>query len=89
VQVTDQTGKPLPGYQFSDCLPLTGDNTAWTPRWRRGNTLAQQAQGSLRVEVELQNARLFALRGDFVPMIGAEAYRLRDDKQVPQLRPGF
>ena len=89
VQVTDHLGKPLQGFQFDDCVPLAGDQTAWTPKWRSGNTLARQAQRPVRIEVELRNARLYALRGNFVPMTGAETYRLLGDKQVPEIRPGF
>jgi hypothetical protein len=89
VQITDKAGKPLAGFKFADCIPLEGDQTAWTPRWRSGNTLAQQTQGAVRIEAELRSAQLYSMRGDFVAMTGGETYRLLDDKQAPQVRPGF
>ncbi len=89
VQATDINGKPLPGYGFNDCMPLTGDDTAWTPTWKSGKTLGQQPGKLLRLEVELTNSRLYAVRGDFVPLVAGEAWRFRDEGLIPQPRPGF
>jgi hypothetical protein len=88
-QVTDQAGKPLDGLRFDDCVACDGDETAWRPVWRSGQTLARLAPRAVRIEVELRNSRLFALRGDFVPMTGAETYRLLQDQQPPEIRRGF
>jgi len=88
-QATDIDGKPLDGYRFEDCVPLTGDNTAWTPTWKSGKSLSQQSGKLLRLEVELTAARLYAMRGDFVPLIAGEAWRYRDEGLVPEPRPGF
>ena len=89
VQVTDAKGKPLDGYRFSDCLPLTGDDTAWRPQWKSGKTLAQQANKLVRLEVEFADARLYALRGDFVPLVAGQAWRFEEEGLVPKERPGF
>jgi hypothetical protein len=88
-QVTDIDGKPLDGYRFDDCMPLAGDDTAWTPTWRSDKTLRQQAGRLLRLEVELADARLYAVRGNFEPLVAGQAWRFRDEGLVPELRPGF
>ncbi len=88
-QVTEIDGKPLDGYRFDQCVPLTGDDTAWTPAWKSGKTLGQLAGKLLRLEVELAAARLYALHGDFVPLVAGEARRFRDEGLVPKPRPGF
>lgn len=33
-QLSDQNYKPLDGYSFEDCVPLTGDEVSATPRWK-------------------------------------------------------
>jgi hypothetical protein len=88
-QVTDIDGKPLEGYGFDDCVPLAGDDTAWTPTWKSDKTLRQQAGRLLRLEVELADARLYAVRGDFEPLVAGQAWRFRDEGLVPELRLGF
>jgi hypothetical protein len=88
-QVTEIGGKPLEGYRFDDCVPLARDDTAWTPTWKSNKTLRQQAGKLLRLEVELADARLYAVRGDFVPLVAGQAWRFRDEGLVPGPRPGF
>ena len=51
--------------------------------------LRQQAGKLLRLEVELANTRLYAMRGNFVPLVAGQAWRFRDEGLVPEPRPGF
>lgn len=89
VQVTDSGGRPLLGMRFEDCPPFSGDDRAWTPRWREGRRMAELSNRTLRVEVELNNARLYAIRGDFVPLVANACTRFEKTGQAPQPRPGF
>jgi len=91
VQVTDVKSVPLPGYTFAECHPFSGDDTAWRPVWQEQRTLGALTGGqALRIEVELNNARLYALRGDFVPMIGPWSVLSLEQGKVPQEpSPGF
>ena len=61
------------------------------PRRRRSSNSSdlQQAGKLLRLEVELANARLYAVHGNFVPLVAGQAWRFRDEGVVPESRPGF
>jgi hypothetical protein len=89
VQITDPSWGPVEGYSFADCQPFSGDDAAWTPIWEGGKTLSQLSGKVIRLEVELLNARLFAIRGDFVPRGVADFRRFSDEGAVPRLRVGF
>ena len=80
---------PLEGYTFDDCEPFSGDDTAWTPTWKSGKTLSQMAGQALRLEVRLDSSRLYAVRGDFVQMLGRQRMMFQRDGTVPEPRPGF
>ena len=99
VQVTDslvRTGPgpspkvtPLEGYSFADCEPFSGDDTAWIPTWKNGKTLDALSGTAVRLEVQLNSARLYAIRGDFVQMQGRQGRAFSQDNVIPEPRPGF
>jgi len=89
VRVTDPKGEPLAGYDFGDCEPLTGDETAWQPKWKNGKTMGMLGTRTLRLEIELTSARLYALRGRFTPLVAGEVWRFNEDGTLPRERPGF
>jgi hypothetical protein len=89
VRVTDPKGEPLAGYDFGDCEPLTGDETAWQPKWKNGKTMGMLGTRTLRLEIELTSARLYALRGRFTPLVAGEEWRFNEDGTMPRERPGF
>ena len=66
VQITDVDGDPIEGYSFRDCLPITGDSTSFQPKWKNTKTLSALSGQAVRIEIELTNGRLYAVRGDFV-----------------------
>ena len=67
LQVTDSQCRPLAGYGYADCAGFTGDAQAWEPVWRGGRTIGALAGQVIRLEAELFNGRLYALRGDLLP----------------------
>ena len=67
VQVTDSACRPLAGYGYEDCAGFTGDSRAWEPVWRDGRTIGALRGQVIRLEVELFNGRLYALRGELHP----------------------
>ncbi len=91
MQVTDVKSVPVPGYTFAECQPFSGDDTAWRPVWQEQRTLGGLEGGrALRIEVELNNARLYALRGDFVPMIGPwSLLSFEQGEALQEPSPGF
>jgi hypothetical protein len=89
VQVTDKDGQALPGYAFDECNPFSGDDLFWIPRWKDGKNLSALAGKAIRLEIEMLNGRIYAIRGDFIPMVALQARRLLQDGQAPESRPGF
>ena len=69
VQVTGPDSRPLDGYGYDDCAGFTGDSPAWEPVWRGGRTIGALKDQVIRLEVELFNGRLYALRGDLHPAV--------------------
>ena len=89
MQVTDTEGKALEGYHLADCEPLKGDDLYWTPRWKNGRGLNEFAKKALRLEIQLNNARIYAIRGDFIPMSARETSVFLRTGEKPVHRPGF
>ncbi len=89
VRLLTPEGHSITGYAFDDCLPLTGDEVAWTPRWKNGKTLSALAGTMLRCDIELRQARLYALRGDFVLSRLVDVRKFQKEKVIPSRRPGF
>ena len=80
---------PLDGYSFDDCEPFSGDDTAWTPTWKGGKTLADLSGQAIRLDVQLNSARLYAIRGDFVQMSNRQHRTFSADGVVPEPRSGL
>lgn len=89
VQVTDAGGAPLEGFTFGECVPFSGDSTTWQPRWHSGRRMVAQSGNIVRVEVALRNSRIYAIRGDFLPLVGGECWRYEEENETPAPRPGF
>jgi hypothetical protein len=53
---------PLPGYTFDDALPISGDHLFAPVRWRGHEDLSEWVGKPVRVEVEMREAELFAIR---------------------------
>jgi hypothetical protein len=89
VQINEPRGKPIPGYTFGECRAVAGDRLAWRPTWKSGRRLDALKGRDIQVAVELANARLYAVRGDFQVM-PPQAWRDFTEKgQVPRPQPGF
>jgi hypothetical protein len=54
-------GSAVPGFSLADCEPVTGSGTSQAVSWR-GRSLSDLAGKPMRLQVELQNAKLFALQ---------------------------
>ena len=58
VRILDGAGKPLPGFDFADCLPICGDSVAHPVRWTA--ELASVRGRAVRLEFALEDAQLYA-----------------------------
>jgi len=89
VQINEPRGKPIPGYTFAECRPFAADSLAWKPTWKSGRTLDALKGKAIQVAVELYNARLYALRGDFQFLSPQQWRDFTDKGEAPRPRPGF
>jgi len=89
IQVVDGRGEPREGYTFSECIPFCGDTTAWIPEWREGRLMAALHDQIIRLQVQLANGRLYAIRGEFEVKMSYEARLFMEQGVRTPARPGF
>ena len=82
VQITDPDGKPHPGYTFEDCIPFTGDDLFWKPKWKNHPSVSEFREKVVRLEVKLFNGRIYGIRGNFIPIRSGD-YRRFKDQGIP------
>jgi hypothetical protein len=61
VRVSDVDRKPLPGFDYHDCLDFTGDSVAKKIQWEN-QSMTQLVEEEIRFEFFLENAHLYAFR---------------------------
>lgn len=61
---THSSYAPIPGYDYDDCLPVSGDKTGASLRWSKHSDLRELAGRRVRLELRLHDARLYAVRAD-------------------------
>ena len=84
VQITENDGQPCEGYTFEDCLPFKGDDLFWEPKWRNGATVSAFSGKAVRLEVQLYNGRIYAIRGDFDVIHAGEYKQLTEHGNRPK-----
>ena len=86
--MTDTQGRTIEGYGFEDCQPFAGDELYWEPRWKNGISMASLSNQLLRIEISLENARLYAIRGDLFVPSGRDVRRFLETGEEPKPVPG-
>ena len=81
VQLSDVNGQPLPGYSFEECQAFRGDEYFWEPKWNGDTEPVMDPVG--RIEVELTNAELYAIRGNFEWLSMPQTRNFRPDENQP------
>ena len=74
---------------FADCIPFGDDEVGWSPCWKNGRRLSALANRAVRLEIEILDGRVYAIWGDFTPMVARQVRRFEEDGLVPEPRPGF
>jgi hypothetical protein len=62
VEVCNEAGRALPGFEASQCVPLTGDEITWTVKWKGHPGLSARSGRPIRLRFLLQDADLFAMK---------------------------
>jgi hypothetical protein len=79
-----------PTSRYDDSVTLSDDTVAWSPQWNGGQRSAADAcNTTIRLELELINARVYAITGDVVVMQAVQVNDWSSNGIVPQQRPGF
>lgn len=88
-QLTNSAGEPLSGYTFENSDTFRGDSVDLTPRWQDGKSLKEHVEKVVRLEIEISNGRIYALRGNFRVLTGYECRRYENFGEEPSDTPGF
>ena len=62
VALLQPDGTPYPGFAASDCELISADEIDYEVRWKTGQNLSALAGKPVRVQLEMRNAKLFALQ---------------------------
>lgn len=62
VEIQDDVGQPIPGYQLKEAVELVGDEIDQTVAWEQGDDLSQLAGRPVRLRVVMKDADLCSLR---------------------------
>ena len=53
LQLADEKGRPLPGYRFANCAPVTREGLRQPVRWKKGLTGAELGGRKVAISVEM------------------------------------
>ena len=62
VEIQDDAGEPVEGFQLDDCLKIRGDEIELVAAWRNGSDVSRLAGTSIRLRFAVQDTDLYSLR---------------------------
>jgi len=62
VEIQDEQGCPIPGFSLNECDRIVYNDVAYTVRWRGNADLSALAGRSVRLNVSMRSARLYAFQ---------------------------
>jgi hypothetical protein len=89
VQITDEAGRLMEGYSFAECIPYSGDNLNWSPIWTSGKKMSELAGEIITIEIYMRGTRLYAIKGDFIPLIVPQIEKFKHFGTIPERILGF
>ena len=57
-----ETAEPIPGYDGDQSVPISGDHLFAPVRWSEKDDLAEVVGRPLRIEIQMREAQIFAIR---------------------------
>ncbi|MCC6424107.1 MAG: hypothetical protein IT447_11565 [Phycisphaerales bacterium] len=70
VQLIDIWQKPIAGFSFDDSERFSGDEIAWTPRWKE-RSISELLGKRIGIEIRLYTGCVYGITGHFHPFHGA------------------
>ena len=61
-ELRDPYGRPLPGYELNECIPVQGDSQTHVLKWRGGHTSDVYRYDVLSLRVEIQDGVIYSVR---------------------------
>lgn len=80
----ENTYAVIPGYDHGDCVPFSGDSTAWEPDF--GRSLGELKGRILLAELRITGGDVYAVAGDFTPMQYLDCIRYDWRGCLPQIK---
>ncbi|NQV23810.1 MAG: hypothetical protein HQ518_05520 [Rhodopirellula sp.] len=62
VELQDENGQPIPGFELSSCQSLTGDSIEQTVSWKTSDSVAKLSGKTIRIRFVIQNGDVYSLR---------------------------
>ncbi|MBN2375087.1 MAG: hypothetical protein JXD22_01705 [Sedimentisphaerales bacterium] len=62
VGLLDENDNPIAGRSIADCVPITGDDVAWTVNWNSGSDVSARDGMPTKMKVEITDASLYAFQ---------------------------
>lgn len=62
VEIQDENGQPIPGFELSKCQPLTGDSISQTVAWKTSDSVAGLSGKTIRLRIVIQDADVYSIR---------------------------
>ncbi len=75
--------KPLEGYTHEDCIPFSGDETDWIPKFKNGKTLDMLKGQSLVFELKFEDGEVYSISGNYTDIYNVPAARYRKFGVLP------
>ncbi|MDY0098584.1 MAG: hypothetical protein RBR81_05235 [Bacteroidales bacterium] len=61
-ELLDNNGKPIPGYSFNSCLPLTGNEISRQVEWQNNPQLSHLQGESISIHIRMKDADLYSIK---------------------------
>lgn len=62
VELQDEQGKPIPGFELANCQSLTGDSIEQTVSWKTSDSVAKLSGKTIRIRFVIQSGDVYSLR---------------------------
>jgi len=62
VEILNQFGKPVEGFERENCIPVTGDSVEFEVRWKGGMSLSRLKSKPIRLRFIMKNAELYSFK---------------------------
>ncbi len=85
-EICDHDYNPIEGFTHADCIPFSGDDKHYCPKFKDGKTTADLAGRALHIEIKFEDGELYAYSGDFVNASQMEIQQFQIFGRIPSAK---